>query len=690
MQVSNTTDSDFISQVTAIVEQNISDEQFGVTELAAEVNMSRSNLLRKVKKLTNLSVSQLIRQVRLSRAMNLLRTSSLNVSEVSDKVGFGSTSYFIKCFREHYGYPPGEAGKKALAEAPAMPGPSTPERRTHSNVKVVTIAALFIVALAAGRFAYRHFEAPTSELKKEKSVAVLPFINDSNDSTNVYFINGLMESTLNNLQKIEDLKVISRTSTEKYRKTTKSIPEMARELNVNYFVEGSGQKVGDQILLNIQLIDASTARHLWSRQYKREVKDIFALQQEIAKNIAAEIEAIITPEEKRQIEKNPTDDLVAYDYYLQGRHLYAIGGQSNLEASIVYFKQAISQDKDFALAYADAAIVFYYLDIFHIKKKYEAELNSYADKALLLDSKSANSLVAKAVYYMHRKEYLLAVPFLEKALEYNPNSALVINFLSEVYNNYLPNTEKYLEYALLGARLDVSAYDSATTSYNYLHLANALMQTGFVDDAILNIDKSLAYNPKNPYSSWVKILFLYGRKREYESTMKQLIAALKKDSTNLHIVEEIGKLLYMKRDYVRAYPYYRRFLELRDLYQLDVFKHENLKIAFVLSKMGYKEEAKVFAKSFKEFADNEKSIYKNLNLAGYYSYRGDIEKAVAHMKLFAREDNFQYWILLIEEDPLVEPLKEHPEFQNIIKSIKFKFWNNHERLKLSLKEKELL
>jgi len=685
MQVSNTTDSDFISQITAIVEQNISNEQFGVSELASEVNMSRSNLLRKVKKLTNLSVSQLIRQVRLNRAMDMLRNSSLNVSEVSHQVGFGSTSYFIKCFREHYGYPPGETGKRDAAEIPP-----TPENGPGKKGRTFAIGIALTIVIAVGISVYYYFHGTKDFVPKEKSVAVLPFINDSNDSTNVYFINGLMESTLNNLQKIEDLKVISRTSTEKYRKTTKSIPEMARELNVNYFVEGSGQKVGDQILLNIQLIDASSDKHLWSRQYKRQVKDIFALQQEIAKNIAAEIKAIITPEEKRQIEKNPTDDLVAYDYYLKARDLYAIGGVANLEASIVYFDHAVARDKNFALAYADAAIVFYYLDIFQINKKYEAELNSYADKALLLDSKSANSLVAKAVYYMHRKEYSLAVPFLEKALEYNPNSALVINFLSEVYNNYLPNTEKYLEYALLGSRLDVSAYDSTTTSYNYLHLANALMQTGFVDEAIVNIDKSLAYNPKNPYSSWVRILFLYGKKREYESTAVQLIAALKNDSTNLHIVEEIGKLYYMKKDYASAYTYYRRFLKLRDMYQLDVFKHEHLKIAFVLSKMGYEEEAEVFATSFKQFADNEKSIYKSLNLAGYYAYRGDIKKAIDQIKLFAKEDNFQYWILLMEEDPIAERLKKDPQFDGLMKGIKTKFWNNHDRLNVSLKEKGLL
>ena len=108
--------NDFLDQITAIVVENLSDPQFGVSELAHEMNMSRSNLLRKVKKLTNLSVSQFINQVRLKQGMEILQSSVLNVSEVAYLVGFNSTSYFIKCFREYYGYPPGEAGKRAAVK----------------------------------------------------------------------------------------------------------------------------------------------------------------------------------------------------------------------------------------------------------------------------------------------------------------------------------------------------------------------------------------------------------------------------------------------------------------------------------------------------------------------------------------------------------------------------------------------
>ena len=680
-----TIETDFLSQLTVIVDKNISNEQFGVSELADEMNMSRSNLLRKVKKQTKLSVSQLISQVRLKRAMELLRKSSFNVSEVSQQVGFSSTSYFIKCFREYYGYPPGEVGKRPEEQVVAVPAY---QPKTKRNLLILASVGL-VVALAVGLFMYKPPSSSGSSAI-EKSVVVLPFKNESNDSTNIYLINGLMESTLNNLQKIKDLKVISRTSAEKYRNTTKSIPEMAKELNANYFIEGSGQKIGDRILLNIQLIEGSTDKHLWANQYRREVKDIFALQQEIAKSIAEEIQAIITPEEAQRIGKNPTDNVVAYDLFLKGREEFYKGGRKNLEAAIPIFKKAIEHDGEFALAYAEIALIYYYLDMFQAEKKYTAEMNSYADKALLFDPKLANSLVAKALYYMHNKEYELAVPYLEKALEYTPNSILAINYLAVIYNNNIPNTTKYLEYALKGVRLEANAQDSATTSNNYLRLSDALIQTGFVDEALKYCNKSLDYNPKNFFSRWVKVFILYAKDKDLNKTKELLLQELKRDTTQLVMTEEIAKVLYLMGDFEGAYPYYKKFIELKARYHLDIFKNEDLKIGIVLEKVGQKEKAQEFIKSFKNYADNDKSIYKHLNLAGYYAYLGDDNKSIEHMKLFSKEENLKYWVLLFDSDPIVKAVKDHPEFDKVMGDIEKKFWNTHEEIKVTLEEKGLL
>ncbi len=294
------------------------------------------------------------------------------------------------------------------------------------------IAATSLVLIIVSFLLFSKKDA-TYELEIEKFIAVLPFKNESNDSTNVYFVNGLMESTLNNLQKIQGFRVVSRTSAEKYGNNKRSIPEIAEDLHVNYVVEGSGQRVGNQILLNIQLIEASTDRPIWSEQYSREVVDVFALQNEVAQKIVDAVQAIVTPAELAQMEKPLTENLIAYDYYLQALDPFYTRTKEGLEKAIALFEKAIEQDSQFALAYANIAISYYFLDVDQKQKQYTEQINNFADKALLYDSKSAESLIAKALYYMQNKEYQLALPHLEKALEYNPNSSDVIQMLAVLW-----------------------------------------------------------------------------------------------------------------------------------------------------------------------------------------------------------------------------------------------------------------
>lgn len=678
-------DNDFISKITEIIEENISNTQFGVSELAHETGMSRSNLLRKVKKLTKLSVSQFIRQIRLKHAMELLTQGSLTVSEISFRVGFNSTSYFIKCFHDHYGYPPGEAGKREHSYKDSKTDRSVRNRRALLPASTI----IFVVAAIILLIIFKPFSSKQHEI--EKTIAVLPFKNDSNDSSNVYIINGLMESILNNLQKIEDLEVTSRTSVEKYRNMPSIIPEIAKELNVNYFVEGSGQKIGDQILLNVQLIEASTDKHIWAEQYKREVKDIFQLQMEVAKSIADEIQAIITPEEERRISKVPTENLEAYDNLLKGLDQMYKGSSDNLVNAINYFKKAIEYDNDFARAYAGLAITYYFLDMSQTEKRFSDLINSYSDKALLLDPQLEQSLIAKAVYYMNNDEYESAVSYLEKALEYNPNSALVINILSDFYTSYIPNTEKYLEYALKGVKIDIASNDSINASFIYLHLSNAFIQSGFINEAVKHINRSLDYYPDNSYSQYVKAYILYARDRDMNQIKESLITVLNKDSSRLDVLQEVGKICYFMRDYESSYYYYRQFIDIKDEMNLDIYPSENAKIGVVLSEMGKNEEAERHFNLFKNFAENDLSIYKNLNLSMYYSYTGDTENAIEYFRLFSKERNFHYWtIIFLSLDPLMDNMKDHPEFSSLQSDLEINFWDYHKKIRASLMEKQLL
>ena len=398
----------FIEQAEVFVLEHISNEQFGVSELATLMHMSRSNLLRKIKKETELSASQFIRQVRLEKGKELLDETELTVSEISYQVGFSNNSYFIKCFREQYGLSPGEYRIKPVPEPEIELENHQPEIVVVDNKDsffkkyrtTIFVAAFFLIVVAALLFFQN--KNPNSEIKVneiKKSIAVLPFKNMSSDSTNLYFVNGLMESALNNLQKIEDLRVISRTSVEKYRNTNKTVKEIAEELNVAYLLEGSGQRINDQVLLNIQLIDASKDTPIWAQQYNNKVVDVFSLQNTVAKKIVDAIHAKVTPAEYQQINKKPTENLEAYDFYLKGLVPLKKETKEGLQEAIILFEKAIELDPKFALAYSDLAIAYYYLDLNQRQKQYTEIINNYADKALLYDNKSSKSLIAKALYY---------------------------------------------------------------------------------------------------------------------------------------------------------------------------------------------------------------------------------------------------------------------------------------------------
>lgn len=676
-------ETEFIRQAEALIQEQLANEQFGVSELADALHMSRSSLLRKVKKHTGLSASQFIRRVRLREGMALLKKGDLTVSEISYRVGFGSTSYFIKCFREQYGYPPGEAAKRLETKE------EIPQVRKRPVWKIA-FAALLVAGLAISLY-FLARTAPSEDKPVEKSIAVLPFKNESADTTNVYFINGLMESTLNNLQKIKDLKVVSRTSVEKYRHTDKAIPEIAGELNVNYFVEGSGQKVGDQVLLHIQLIEAASDRPIWSEQYNRKVGDIFALQNEVARKIADAIEALVTPAELEQIGKVPTENLVAYDYYLQALEHLNDFPLSGAEQAIPLLEKAVEEDPQFSLAYANIAIAYFFMDLYKAEKQHTGQINEAADKALLYDSRSAESLIAKAMYYMNAEEYRLALPHLEKALEYNPNSTAVIQILSDYYARIIPDTGKYLEYALMGIQRNVGGNDSVTRSYTYLHLSNALIQSGFVDEAITYINKSLDYHPANYYAPLLKVFMAYAKDRDMKRAKQALKGLWEQDTTRLDILQEVAKFHYFEQDYDSAYYYYDKFVRARERNGLDILPQEDAKIGYVYEKQGYHDRAEGFFRAYADYCEKDQSIYKGASLAVKLAHEGKIEQGIEQLRIFSRQDNYQYWILLfMEMDPMLEPLKSHPEYPKILQQIKDRFWENQAELKKSLEEKGLL
>ncbi len=680
----------FLQKVVSVIQDNLGDEQFGVTELSEALNMSRSNLLRKIKLETGESVSVFIRNVRLQNAMLLLQQEELTVSEISYRVGFSSTSYFTKCFRELYGKTPGDFTKNNEEEEISAPLQEEGQKLNHSKRNILIATAIFVLAIVTSLFFFLPQEQE-ADSQLSKTIAVLPFINDSADSTNVYFMNGLMEAILDNFQKIEDMKVTSRTTSEKYRNNSKSIPELAEELNVNYFVEGSGQKIGDEIVLTIQLIEAPSDKHLWSKRYKRKLKDVFDLQVDVAKSIAAEVNAIITPEEQKRIEKIPTNNLVAYDYFLRGLTLLKDETGNGLQEGLNQFKKAIQEDNQFANAYAYVAISYYYLDLYRQEKQHTEDLKNYADKAILLDADLGESLIAKALYLMQIQDYTNAIEALEEVLQYYPHEAWIHNFLSNIYAYMLPNTEKYLIHALQGIQVAVSDKDSVATSYTYLHLSNALAQTGFMEEAEKYVLKSKAYNSYNHYSKYLHEYIKFSKHGDLQQTKAAMMEIYKEDTTRIDVIQEIGKICYTLKEYTQAWVYYEKLITMRSAMQLDLYHNEDANIAFVLEQLGRKKEAEAFYDSYLAYANKDQSIYNDLIFASYYAAKGDIEKGMEHFKAFTKQSNYQYWfVLFLERDPILAKMKNHPDYQVTVQKIMSTFWEDHEDLQSVLIEEEII
>ncbi|OGD12740.1 MAG: hypothetical protein A2W20_05575 [Candidatus Aminicenantes bacterium RBG_16_66_30] len=264
----------------------------------------------------------------------------------------------------------------------------------------------------------------------EKSIAVLPFINDSPDQENTYFINGVMEEILGNLQKIKVLRVISRTSVERYRDRKKSVREIAEELGVNYIVEGSAQKFGNAFRLRAQLIRAERETHIWGDSFQQRianVEDIFDIQIRIAKSIAEELRAVISPEEKKLIEKIPVADLAVYDEYLKARSYIIDGRREVMTKALESLTGAVAKNPDWAPLYAGLAEAWLWMQ----QNAYEQpsvaapQIIENLNKALALDPDLAeahylSAMIAHLVdwdWEKSEKEFL-------RALAINPNDAL--------------------------------------------------------------------------------------------------------------------------------------------------------------------------------------------------------------------------------------------------------------------------
>jgi TolB-like protein/AraC-like DNA-binding protein/Tfp pilus assembly protein PilF len=658
--------AEFLGKVTEAIESNMHDPNFGVGELADLMSMSRSSLLRQIKKSGGPSVNQLIREVRLKRAIELLRVGELNVSQISFEVGFSSPSYFIKCFKDEHGCSPGEY----TFEQPSVATKADAEDGINWR-KVSGWSTILLLIIAAVWFFYKKSNQPQFE---KPSIAVLPFTNQTSDSSQLYLVNGMTESILTNLQRLGELRVISRTSVEQYRDSRMAMTEIAEELGVDYVVEGSFQKYRNEMLLTVQLIDGASDQHVWSEQYRRGIEDIFNVQAEVSGKIAEAIQVAIAPEITEQIFKKPTENTEAYDQYLQGVAWTRLETETGLDSAIVNFNNAIALDEGFAWAYAYLSICYYYKDIFKLEKEYTDLIGKYADRAVLLDPNYPVCLISKALYYMHRAQYEEAVTYFERVLDIAPNSATTYNYLAEIYTSYLLDIDQYLIHALTAYQLDLSGNDSSALSFTHLHLSNALAQSGMIDRAEAHIHQSLAYDPNNLYSKTLEIYIDLTEDQDVLNARNRMSLAYQKDSSRLDLLQELAKLCYTMEDYEAAAEHYRSFIFVRSMFGLNIFHEEDVIMAFVFDKVGDHVIADSLIVDYKEYLKNDQSVYRPLQQSFLAIYEGHLDEAIDYMDEFIKADDFMYWVpAFLEDDPLFMQLATHSEYDRVLSDLKDKF-----------------
>ena len=288
---------------------------------------------------------------------------------------------------------------------------------------VIVSGAISVGIFFLGR--YTNSKSSEEELPA-KSIAVLPFENLSGNPENAYFTDGIQEEILTRLAKIADLKVISRTSTARYKSSPANLRQIAKQLGVANILEGTVQKAADQVRVNVQLIKAETDAHLWAETYDRKLTDIFGVESDIAKTIADTLQAKLTGSEKNAIAAQPTENTEAHEFYLKGRYFWNKRTGPDLRKAIDYFKQAIDKDPKYALAYAGLADSYTLLSAYGAGSPQESfpSAKTAAQKALELDDTLAEAHTSLGqILLFYDLDLGGSTKEFERAIALNPNYA---------------------------------------------------------------------------------------------------------------------------------------------------------------------------------------------------------------------------------------------------------------------------
>ncbi len=462
----------------------------------------------------------------------------------------------------------------------------------------------------------------SAESLPQKSIAVLPFDNLSRDPDNAYFAEGIQDEILTRLAKVADLKVISRTSTQKYKSAPDNLRDIAKQLGVLNILEGSVQRAADQVRVTVQLINATTDAHLWAETYYRKLTDIFAVESDIAKTIADTLHAKLTGSEKSAIAKRPTADTEAYELYLKGRFFWNKRTGPDLRKAIAYFNQAIAKDPNYALAYAGLADAYVLLPPYGAASALESfpQAEAAAKKALELDDALAEAHTSLAqVLLCYDFDFEGSTREFERAIALNPNYATAHHWYGS------------------GPPLSLGEFDRAIAELKRAQqldplslIINADLGSGFVtarryDDAIAQLRKTIEMDPHFYYAHW-----------------------------------NLGEALELKGQLREAFAEYKKAAELND---------DPLVLSLVAqaeAKLGQRDDARKMLEQLEQLATRR--YVGNYAFALVHIALGEKEKAIEDLD-HAYRDRVGPDIALLKVDPMLDPLRGDPRFEALVAKI---------------------
>ena len=640
----------------------------------------------------------------------------------------------------------------AQAELPKTERKS--QRKWQHSVGIAT--AMFVVF-----FIYTGFwkSSQESEVAKQiahkstpSSIAVLPFANRSDEKKDAYFVDGMHDDIITQLAKITSLHVISRTSMMGYRGTTKNMKTIGEELGVTTLLEGGIQRAGNQVRINVQLIDADTDKHLWAETYNKELTaaNIFAIQSEIATAIADALLATLSPEEQERIAAVPTENLAAYEAYLLGKQRLAKRTTEALAEAVDYFQQAIDLDADFALAYVGLSDS-YQIQSFTLQKDEVHALAEIAiNKALTLDDKSGEAYTSLGLLRVLRNDYEGSEAAYKKALALNPNyastylwyatllrqvgrineasellqKARAIDPLSIIVNSWIGHSYVWSgRFSEAKAQYEKVIEIDPTTTEGYSGIAYLYWFVyGRLDEAVPWLGKLVSLEPEDPgisalfgglyqhlyddklagcwinqgiklgpESYWANLYMSYHYifRGQYEQALPYAQQAQMVYSFDEYAIEILRDHEVRTGDYDKALSHYEESdpaLLAEDKPTINNMNYDSaIYLAYVLQLRGDRERADMLLDRSLAFI---RSGIPRLGLRGYdiadvqiYALKGEKQKALATLRQAIDDGWRAAWRYYLEHEPILESIRNEPEFQAMVYEIKADMAEQLARLK---------